>query len=337
MLDILKASEFKIAKREPLLDFQIYADEAEDLRVRVTRISANLADKQWMSDKTAAGAMKMARSRAWYAVDLLALSYSAGIEINQLRDFYPIALDYWEDFAKYDAAFDDSSESEGALVPHFELGGDDFEMVNRMVCLGILLGHPNLLPRLAFLLEYRNPRMDGMLERLLAPFVPGRGTPPSECTRHLPYFKTLKIFDAHREARPMMIAQYLEEWYNASRREPYYDSHKRDNSFFGYWAWEAAAITLILDVDDEQYKNSTFYPKNLVEFARSELKHSLLESKEIEESKEIRVKSGDRCPHSGMWETLNQPAHRKFFNKGEVMSGADSAYGYTVWLYKGDV
>jgi len=123
MLDILKASEFKTAKREPLLDFEIYADEAADLRVRITRISENLADKQWMSDKTAAGAMKMARSRAWYAVDLLALSYSAGIETDQMRDFYPIALEYWEDFAKYDTAFDDSYESEGALVPHFELGG----------------------------------------------------------------------------------------------------------------------------------------------------------------------------------------------------------------------
>ena len=49
-------------------------------------------------------------------------------------------------------------------------------------------------------------RTDGLLERLVAPFVSGRGTPPDDCTRHLPYFKTLKIFAAPKEKRPAMMA-----------------------------------------------------------------------------------------------------------------------------------
>ena len=65
------------------------------------------------------------------------------------------------------------------------------------------------------------------------------------------------------------MAAYLEDWYVASRREPYYDSHKRRTSFKGYWSWEAAAITVILDIDDTSYRNAQFYPRDLVDFSRS--------------------------------------------------------------------
>ncbi|MBF8767893.1 hypothetical protein [Pseudomonas putida] len=43
---------------------------------------------------------------------------------------------------------------------------------------------------------------DGLLERLVAPFVAGRGTPPDTATRHLPYRKLLKVFDAAPNKRP---------------------------------------------------------------------------------------------------------------------------------------
>jgi len=131
-----------------------------------------------------------------------------------------------------------------------------------------LLGFGDLLPALARIIEYKNPRMDGMLERLLSYYVPNRDTSLNECARHLPYFKTLKIFNASPEMRPELIAEYLEDWYLASRREPYYDSHTRDTSFNGYWSWEAAAITFLLDIDDSSYRTAEFYPADLVDFAR---------------------------------------------------------------------
>ncbi|AYM75842.1 DUF1911 domain-containing protein [Janthinobacterium agaricidamnosum] len=63
-------------------------------------------------------------------------------------------------------------------------------------------------------------------------------------------------------------AAYLQQWYAASRREPYYDSHRRDTSFWGYWSWEAAAITCVLDIDDSGYRGAPFYPADLVAFCR---------------------------------------------------------------------
>jgi hypothetical protein len=83
-------------------------------------------------------------------------------------------------------------------------------------------------------------------------------TPPDECTRHLPYFKLLKVFSAAPEDRPVLMAQYMDDWYEASRREHYYRSHTkgRDHNFLGYWSFEAAAVTVLLDIDDSSYPRS---------------------------------------------------------------------------------
>ncbi|WP_258194714.1 DUF1911 domain-containing protein [Janthinobacterium sp. PAMC25594] len=64
------------------------------------------------------------------------------------------------------------------------------------------------------------------------------------------------------------LVDELQQWYEASRREPCYDSHRRDTSFRGYWSWEAAAITCVLDIDDSGYRGAPFYPADLVALCR---------------------------------------------------------------------
>jgi hypothetical protein len=335
MLPILSQVEFKKSKREPLLDYSLYAEEVEDLSIRVPRIGKRLSDVQWMSDKNLADVMSMTRSRAVHSVDLLTFSYSAGVEITQLREFYPEVLRHWEEYAKAAEKFDQSSEYEGTEIAHFALQGDDYEMVNRMTCFGILLGWGKLLPRLAAILDYRNPKLDGMLERLFLPFLFDRSSAPDECLRHLPYFKTLKIFKAPAADRSVLIKDYLDEWYNASRREPYYESHKRDTSFMVYWSWESGAITVILEVDDAIYRDSLFYPKDLVSFYRSCRDEEIFDKPNVDNSNEIRVRSGDICPISGIWEAINKPSYQRKFQKGEVITASESSYGLTVWIFKG--
>lgn len=333
MLKILSAPEFKMHRREPLLDYSIYTFEAEDLAKRIPRTGKKLADPEWMNGKTAADALMMTNARAQYSANLLALSYSAGTSIDDLRVFYPVVLDHWDEFASYAKAFDNSPEYEGSWVAHFALLGDEYEMVNRMTCFGILLGHTQLLARIASIIEYRNPRMDGLLERLLLPFVPGRTAPPDECTRHLPYFKTLKIFNAAKEDRPSMMADYLSEWYVASRREPYFESHTREN-FQGYWSWEAAAITFLLEIDDTSYRDASFYPRDLVDFARSIDARTEYSSAISQDLTSLRVEGGLPCPQAGYWTTPAQQDSRRLFKAGELMPVFEhSAYGATIWQW----
>lgn len=79
------------------------------------------------------------------------------------------------------------------------------------------------MPRVMAVLDCANDERDGLLERLVSPFVPGRADPLDERTRHLPYRKLFKVFAASEAKRPALMIKYLDDWYEASWREPYID------------------------------------------------------------------------------------------------------------------
>ncbi|MFM9438380.1 hypothetical protein ACFDR9_005486 [Janthinobacterium sp. CG_23.3] len=238
-------------------------------------------------------------------------------------------MTYSERYIKYD----NSAESEGAYVALLPLLGDGYEQANRLVCFTILLGHEKHLKKLMPIIDFKNPKKDGLLERLVSFYVTDRGMPPDECTRHLPYFKTLKIFSAEKEKRAEMMATYLEQWYHASRREAYHDSHERGMNFFGYWSWEAAAITYLLDIDDRSFRDAQFYPKDLVDFARNMQADPTASGTAAPPDGELRATAGQSCPKAGRWEALDIPPQVKSYQQDELMLNLGSAYGLTVWRY----
>jgi len=268
MIKVLSANNFQTHKRETLLGYEFYSERVPYLAEMISRVQNSLADPTWLATKAEGTRMLAASRSANFSIDLLTLSYSGGAPIAELREYFPSVLETWLVNEKFQAAYHQTPQGASSTTATYALLGEDFEIVNRMVCFGILLGWGKLLPDIARIIKYNNPYMDGMLERLLSYFVPDRHTSINECTRHLPYFKTLKIFDASSETRPGLMAEYLEDWYGASRREPYYDSHTRNTSFKGYWSWEAAAITFLLGIDDSSYRTAKFYPADLVDFAR---------------------------------------------------------------------
>ncbi|MCP1996001.1 PoNe immunity protein domain-containing protein [Flavobacterium sp. HSC-61S13] len=59
------------------------------------------------------------------------------------------------------------------------------------------------------------------------------------------------------------IQNYLDKkWYQGHRDAPWYDCHKitKINVFFGYWAWEVAALVKIYQIDDSLLQNQKYYP-----------------------------------------------------------------------------
>lgn len=63
------------------------------------------------------------------------------------------------------------------------------------------------------------------------------------------------------------IKTYLDrKWYQGHKDAPWYDSHKRTkvNTYFGYWAWEAAALAKIYNVDDSSLTKQQYYPYRTV-------------------------------------------------------------------------
>ncbi|MBO9595920.1 MAG: DUF1911 domain-containing protein [Niabella sp.] len=75
-----------------------------------------------------------------------------------------------------------------------------------------------------------------------------------------------KITQSKKSVAEVMMKEYLDNYYytkkNLSRR---YNTHKKmDNSYDGYWSFEAAAITKVMNLDDSRYINSPYYPKDML-------------------------------------------------------------------------
>jgi hypothetical protein len=334
METVLTLAKFQSSRRELLLDYKTYEYEFNESIDTFNVVAQGIREPH--PDAKAKHFMSSAQQRAWDAINHLTICYSAGHTLDELHSFYPTVLEYWESYAQYDLIYDATPEGATSQVAQLPLMGDGFDQANRLTCFAILLGHGQLLPRLMPIVDYNNPARDAMLERLFAFYVDGRGTPPDECTRHLPYFKTLKIFNAASKDRPELMAEYLEDWYDASRRETYHDSHERSSGIFfnGYWSWEAAAISFLLDIDDSSYRDAQFYPKDLVEFARNLNAKGKQASDSAQLPSELqRCEGGQPCPETGLWFTPAKTGSQQIFTKGDTMPIFHTDYGMTIWYW----
>jgi len=69
------------------------------------------------------------------------------------------------------------------------------------------------------------------------------------------------------------LEEFLKNWLKEMRKStnPAYNNHNnRHNIYFGYWCWEAAAVAVIMDVEDSAIKSHKHYPNDMVLRARHE-------------------------------------------------------------------
>ena len=319
-------------RREPYQRYETYLAQFRGTVNRIAMVTVDLP--KHLARATKGGLMTSTRRRLWDSLDWLCMQYSAGAPAAEIADLWPYVIEWAEEYARFDKAYDDSAEnSSGDRIPHVTLRDEEYWMVAlRMVCFGILTRNANDLPRVMSILDYVNAELgihDGLLERLVAPWAPGRPIPDT-ATRHLPYRKLFKVFDATPDKRPALMATYLDEWYHASRREPYIDQHgEGDISFYGYWSWEAAATTIVLGIDDSSYRDMAFYPKDLADYARQAT------SATADETRISRVAAGELCPQDGWWYTPAQGS-RRYFKQGDVFPTINSDWGDTFWIWAAD-
>jgi len=322
-------------RREPFLQAGNYATEFDSVVGGLYMVTTDLP--KYRDQPKADGLMVSTRRRLWDVLDWLSLQYSAGADVGQITTVWPHALDWAKEFGEFHERYHKSPQAEGRMVPHAALRTEDFSVVAlRLVCFGMLTGYAREMPQVMKFLDYGNELMnvyDGLLERLVAPFVPGRADPPDECTRHLPYRKLFKVFAAPEAKRPELMVKYLDDWYEASRREPYIDQHD-SYDFNGYWSWESAAVTWLLNIDDASYRNKDFYPRDLVDYARA---HAATPQATAPSTAgdpiRLRCEAGQPCPRAGFWFTPAQAGSRRFFAAGEVMPSVGGDYGVTIWQW----
>ncbi|MBO4120780.1 DUF1911 domain-containing protein [Cupriavidus gilardii] len=265
--------QFERNKREPYFRFKTYDKRFNDKLGGLATVTVDLPKA---TARRKVGALTMAtQQRLWDVLDWMSMQYSAGTDVQCVARVWPFALEWALEYALHHEQYHRSPEADNYVTPHASLRDEEYWIVAlRMVCFAILSGFGNDMPRVMAFLDYGNADMgvhDGLIERLAASFVGSRNLYPTDTTRHLPYRRLITVFDADPGARPALMAKYLADWYHLSRSEPYFNQHgDADVSFYGYWSWEAGAATVVLNMDDSGYRDMPFYPRDWVDYARTQ-------------------------------------------------------------------
>ncbi|WOX54290.1 type VI secretion system immunity protein [Aeromonas sp. CD] len=153
---------------------------------------------------------------------------------------------------------------------------DAYQYLLWMFSLSILYGQDEILPELVRYIS-KNPEGDDdplwsvLLARLGYPGFP-RGPESYIPEVYRPLFDAIKGDGVNptKVERQASIKQYLKGWYKGCKECYWHDRHKAKHAiYFGYWAFEAALVTLLYELDDSSYRDMRYYPKDLVDYARA--------------------------------------------------------------------
>lgn len=263
---------------------------------------------------------------------LISLHYTAGEPIEELRSELSNVVDAYEKYQKALEAYEQIPQVSPLGLD--QLG--DYERAMQIIGLCILLHRPDLLARIATLIDPGYKGEDTLYEDLLSFYQPQR-IELDEWYHEEPYTPLIHaMYEEDKKVAVGLLAEYCKRWYPAFKYLPWHDGHLRidgtDGDYFGYWAFEAGAVAYLLDLDDSSIDHMV-YPKDLVAWARAN-KH--LSDTVPTDTAAGRCDAGKPCPSEGFWLSPAQQGSRRFFRVGEMMPALETSYGTTIWQWDGN-
>jgi hypothetical protein len=277
----------------------------------------------------------------------LKLSFTAGCPIEELRVHFAEvvqALGEWTAaYREYitSLAKDSGNDLREDGSPLFFEELSYYQYGVEVASLSVLLGDGESTRRIAVLLErYRGT--DLLFEALIAPAVPD----PRDNTDFFhtqPYDPLIDAFytaDTPEESVGFMH-KYLAAWYKSFEGVPWHNGHLKANdeymNYYGYWSFEAAAISVIYNIDDSSFRDHIVYPKDLADWARANKSLEKIKAGVANPSNDsslrLRCEGGKPCPCEGYWMTPAREGSRQHFKVNETMPIVGGDYGVTIWQW----
>lgn len=275
-----------------------------------------------------ATALRYRASDLW---ETFQLKYTAGEDISELAQSLTEIVDAYERYViKNEQVPDDDYLPPFRFVDMIDIYIDYLHLL----CASILLHREDLLPKIfSWIKEGEYDGDDAVLEELLNFYFSDRPSPDHWIWK--PYRKLLDVLDANSvEERPKLMKKYVKGWYSGMKgKAGFWGQHENIkpefSPYFGYWAMCAGAYTYLLGIDDSSYRDEEVYPKDMVDYARSQPRRVV---KMVDGSEILRVEGGQPCPFEGLWFSPAKTDSSRYFKTGEVMPVFDaSEYGHTIW------
>lgn len=139
-----------------------------------------------------------------------------------------------------------------------------------------------------------NRGRDGLFENVVHALT-GESVPAERVLLHpSPYRPLARATVYAAEERPELVKEFVETWYKHMKPCFWHGTHIEGTSYFGYWAFEAALVTVLWNIDDSSYRDHLVYPKDLVDWYRS---HANVAPEDMPP----RTPAGQSCPQAGWW------------------------------------
>ncbi len=219
---------------------------------------------------------------------------------------------------------------------------DAYYRILALLSLAKLLRYDYLVPRIVELTNVAHDDNRGT-DALYETLIDKLGLPSEPAPKVMSMLKAhpilLELTQAPPDKQPKLMAQFLKKWYGSMRGCYWHNRHKRvPQHFSGYWAFESGLVTYLWDIDDSSYRDLPFYPKDLVDYART---HDAVPEPEPDTGQSgtpqrPSIPAGQACPETGWWFTPAKADSRHYFKAGEVMPSIDSDYGETFWQWSPD-
>ncbi|WP_369986669.1 PoNe immunity protein domain-containing protein [Pseudomonas xanthosomatis] len=199
----------------------------------------------------------------------LLIRYTAGVPIKSLEGCLERLVVCHE---RYQVCLGEYHEEEHIAPLNIEDWLCQYEEFVQVVSLCVLLHRVDLLRRFVTLFDRAGfAGQDVLYEDLLKKTLPGRAEVSG--FYHEGYRDLIEVVYAEsREASSGWLKKYVTEWYSRFETCAWHDSHltmtEGDGSYYGYWAFEAAAIAYLYGVNDAHVENMV-YPRDLLEYARA--------------------------------------------------------------------
>lgn len=278
----------------------------------------------------------LARStHARFCFELLGLRYTAGVPIENLRNELPAVLDAYERYQKALAEYEEAPDMSPLGLDQL----DDYERAMQIVGLCVLMHRPDLLKRIATLIDPGYKGEDTLYEDILAFYLNDR-IELDEWYHEAPYTPLIRaMYEEDDQEAARLLNDYVNNWYPAFEYVPWHDGHLRidgtDGDYFGYWAFEAGAVAYLCNIDDSQITHMV-YPKDLVAWAREHTTEYPQSAPGIHAQPHQSVPAGQPCPKTGWWFTPAKAGSRRYFKAGDTMPRMGGDYGETHWQWAPD-
>ncbi|MDD0976097.1 PoNe immunity protein domain-containing protein [Pseudomonas fontis] len=296
-------TDFDKTKREPLLVESDYLDSLQFKQEHY--INQDLAHILSSRERTYSHEKGLSWDWAFESFELLMLRYSGG---DPVADLLACANHAFDQFVRHKLEH-----------PEFSLSPwepDAYQYILWLISLAVLLDMNERAPQIA---NFINVSPGDGLDSLLCAIFSRVGVelPIGERTIKKPFNELQAALNSSGDEQQQLMSRYLRHWY-PNMKNCYWHGRDKvlDSGFFGYWAFEAAMVTILWDIDDTVYRDLPYYPKDLVDYARAKHVADHFPQGRLIGAPGMTAKSGEECPCTGVWTCDDWAVGPQTFSRG---------------------